>query len=65
MRDQNLKGNSMITKIGSKVAAHFDSANAKNLYISNIERNWIKYEWYSYLINFDTIQARNSIIKNN
>ena len=44
MRDQNLKENSMITKIGSKVAAHFDSANAKNLYIFNIERNWIKYE---------------------
>ena len=44
MRDQNLKENSMITKIGSKVAVHTDSANAKNLYISNIERNWIKYE---------------------
>ena len=44
MRDQNLKENSMITKIDSKVATHFDSANAKNLYISNIERNWIKYE---------------------
>ena len=44
MIDQNLKENSMITKIGSKVAAHFDLANAKNLHISKIERNWIKYE---------------------